>query len=330
MAKLVVREGGADRTIVLGAQVTIGRQPDNRVVLADVNASRRHAAVVLENGRYILQDLGSANGTFVNGARASRHPLVTGDVVQIGAASLRFEEEAPPADPAFASTLLGVPGFAETREAILPAATPRPPAPVPAPRPVAVAIPAPVASVAAAQALLPALESTAFAYAGFWRRFAAVLIDGILLGVPFAVLQRALFGLLGGTDPKALALGFALLQGVVTLLYFARWESSVSGATLGKKVLGIRVVDESGARAGFGKALGRNLAKIVSGAVCGLGYLVAAFTLRKRAWHDSLAGCLVIKAGSMPSNGAASACRACGAVPRLGISYCTQCGQRLG
>ncbi|HCF60308.1 MAG TPA: hypothetical protein DFS52_20205, partial [Myxococcales bacterium] len=166
---------------------------------------------------------------------------------------------------------------------------------------------------------------------------AAVLIDGILLGIPLFVLQRAAFALLAGdVEPQLFVAGFSIFQLVVTLLYFARWESSAKGATFGKRILGIRVVDESGRRVGFGKALARNLGKILSGAVCGLGYLFAAFTLRKCAWHDSLAGCLVVKAASVPSAThpaqamGGAICGACGASARPGLAFCTQCGRRLG
>lgn len=145
------------------------------------------------------------------------------------------------------------------------------------------------------------------------------------------MLQRAAFALLaGGVEPQLFVAGSSVFQLAVTLLYFARWESSAKGATFGKRILGIRVVDESGRRVGFGKALARNLGKILSGAVCGLGYLFAAFTLRKCAWHDSLAGCLVVKAASVPASAsAAGVCRGCGASSRPGLAFCTQCGRRL-
>ena len=331
MAKLIVREGGEAREIALGGRVTIGRQPDNEVVLADASSSRRHAAIVPENGRYALQDLGSANGTRVNGARVSHHLLAIGDVVQIGDASLLFSEDAPQADPAYAATAMAMPAFVPGALAYPAPAEPAAPIPAAIAAPAARPQRAPVAAPHPSAHPAPEPEPQALAYAGFWRRVAAVLIDGILLGVPFFVLQRAALGLLGGIEPQVLALGFGLLQMTVTLLYFARWESSAKGATFGKRLLGIRVVDESGGRVGFGRALARNLAKVLSGAICGFGYLFAAFTLRKCAWHDSLAGCLVVKdlGSSMAVPSAGGACRGCGAGSRPGLTYCTQCGRRL-
>jgi diguanylate cyclase (GGDEF)-like protein len=63
---------------------TIGRHMSSTVVLADDGVSRRHARIVPEEGGYTLEDLGSANGTFVAGERIARHQLSDGDVFQLG------------------------------------------------------------------------------------------------------------------------------------------------------------------------------------------------------------------------------------------------------
>jgi uncharacterized RDD family membrane protein YckC len=60
--------------------------------------------------------------------------------------------------------------------------------------------------------------------------------------------------------------------------------------------MGLRVVDEQGNRISFGRATGRFFAKFVSGIILLLGYIMVAFTERKRALHDMMAGTLVIKA----------------------------------
>jgi hypothetical protein len=72
--------------------VTIGRHPDCDVVLNDQEVSRQHAEVRREDGGFVIVDLGSLNGTKVNGAgvKAPR-PLEDGDVITIGAHTLRFE-----------------------------------------------------------------------------------------------------------------------------------------------------------------------------------------------------------------------------------------------
>jgi len=88
---------------------------------------------------------------------------------------------------------------------------------------------------------------------------------------------------------------FAILLSVImSWLYFALMESSSRGATLGKMALGIRVTDLSGNRISFGKATGRYFGKIVSSMILMIGYLMAAFTERKQALHDMMAGCLVV------------------------------------
>jgi adenylate cyclase len=76
-----------------GNCVTIGRSPDNSLVLSDAKISRHHAEVrLVSSGQYRLSDLGSANGTLLNGRRLTApRELQNGDIIQIGTASLRFE-----------------------------------------------------------------------------------------------------------------------------------------------------------------------------------------------------------------------------------------------
>jgi pSer/pThr/pTyr-binding forkhead associated (FHA) protein len=67
------------------ATITLGRQPDNTIVLADPQASRHHASISWEAGKYIIQDLGSANGTYVNERRVTAPlPLQHGFVIRVG------------------------------------------------------------------------------------------------------------------------------------------------------------------------------------------------------------------------------------------------------
>jgi uncharacterized RDD family membrane protein YckC len=82
---------------------------------------------------------------------------------------------------------------------------------------------------------------------------------------------------------------------VVGWLYFALMESSSHQATLGKMALGIRVTDLQGGRLTFGRATARFFGKIVSGLICYIGFIMAAFTERKQALHDMIAGTLVVR-----------------------------------
>lgn len=131
-------------------------------------------------------------------------------------------------------------------------------------------------------------------YAGFWRRFAAWILDGLLLSLvtlPFTLQFD------GGTAAEAARSSAAgTISTVVGWLYFALMESSGKQATVGKMALGIIVTDLDGRRIGFGRATGRYFAKILSALTLGIGFLMAGFTERKQALHDMVASCLVIKA----------------------------------
>lgn len=142
-----------------------------------------------------------------------------------------------------------------------------------------------------------------FVYAGFWLRAGAYVIDiililaiafvvGAILGVIIVTLGMDIDEVLGTNQPIGAGdiIGFA-----IGLLYFASMESSASGGTLGKRAVGIRVVNLSRQRISFGNAVGRHFGKILSGLILLIGFLMAGFTARKQALHDMMAGTLVIK-----------------------------------
>ena len=86
---LVLPDGS--RIEVAGHPVVIGRLPDCEITVADPNVSRRHAEIRVEDGRAQVADLGSTNGTKVNGAPISTHPLSDGDTITVGLTTIRFE-----------------------------------------------------------------------------------------------------------------------------------------------------------------------------------------------------------------------------------------------
>ncbi|HEV3253574.1 MAG TPA: RDD family protein [Candidatus Acidoferrales bacterium] len=145
------------------------------------------------------------------------------------------------------------------------------------------------------------------AYAGFWLRFVAIIIDGIVLGVvlgiPFAVVMTAMgVSFIGVSRPEEMAgpfIGvFALFEIIIFAgqwLYYALMESSSWQATLGKKALGLYVTDMNGQRITFGRATGRYFGKLISGMILLIGYMMAGFTEKKQALHDIMAGCLVLR-----------------------------------
>lgn len=84
-ANLVVVAGPSPGQVYsLGAQAVIGRDPLADIVIEDAAVSRRHARIVTSGDRYFVEDLGSANGTYVGGTRVPRRELQDGDRVQLG------------------------------------------------------------------------------------------------------------------------------------------------------------------------------------------------------------------------------------------------------
>lgn len=71
--------------------ITVGRHPDSNLVLADPNVSRSHAEIRPQGDRYAVVDLGSTNGTKVNGVKIAQHLLQDGDEVSFGNTRMRFE-----------------------------------------------------------------------------------------------------------------------------------------------------------------------------------------------------------------------------------------------
>ncbi|GAB4429911.1 MAG: clostripain-related cysteine peptidase [Chloroflexi bacterium OHK40] len=121
------------RAFPLGAApLSFGRTPDNAIVLVSPLASRRHAEVRIEAGGYVLYDLGSSNGTLVNGQRVSTHRLRAGDVVTIGDESFRFEE---PVAAQVAPTAGAPPPPAAAPQPLPPLTPPPPPSSFPSPQP---------------------------------------------------------------------------------------------------------------------------------------------------------------------------------------------------
>jgi uncharacterized RDD family membrane protein YckC len=148
------------------------------------------------------------------------------------------------------------------------------------------------------------------AYAGFWLRFVAWIIDRILLGVSFSFISLPIMAASGlrnmmmnhppQTLPELLGM-FSMLSRLIALavvfnwLYYVLLESSAWQATLGKKALGLEVTDMAGRRISFARATGRYFGKIVSAFILMIGFIMAGFTAQKQALHDMMAGCLVIR-----------------------------------
>lgn len=119
--------------------------------------------------------------------------------------------------------------------------------------------------------------------AGFWRRLGAALLDGIMVGIVGGILIAALKGV-----------GYALYL-IITIAYFVYFEGGPTGATLGKRALGIRVVDfDTGGPIGYGRAFIRLIGRWVSAIVIYIGYLWMLWDKEKQCWHDKAANDVVV------------------------------------
>ena len=141
-----------------------------------------------------------------------------------------------------------------------------------------------------------------YQYAAPIKRFAAMFIDGIVVGAvsfPFGlVLGLIVAASMQGKDPEGIQVVGQTLGNIVGItiswLYFALMESSPKSATLGKMALGLMVLDTDGYPISFGQATGRYFGKILSALPCYAGFIAAFFNEKKQTWHDSMANTVVV------------------------------------
>jgi uncharacterized RDD family membrane protein YckC len=144
-------------------------------------------------------------------------------------------------------------------------------------------------------------EDVSKKYAGFWLRAFAFVIDFLFLWAITAIICFPIgyvVGLNSNTivEAEAYATGWGGLAGIlIQWLYFSVSESSVWQATIGKKIMKIKVIDYSGNRISFAKANGRHWSKIISALILFMGYFMVAFTDKKQGLHDKIAKTLIVK-----------------------------------
>lgn len=135
---------------------------------------------------------------------------------------------------------------------------------------------------------------------GFGTRLLATVIDGITVGF-FGFMLSFVIGFIAilvdiytpepASGPLELLIVLCML-GFSLVYYVGLWSSE--GSTLGKSVLGLRVVGTDGSQLTTGKALLRYFGYIISALVLSIGFIWAAFDGRRQGWHDKIAGTLVI------------------------------------
>lgn len=137
-------------------------------------------------------------------------------------------------------------------------------------------------------------------YASGTRRLGAFIIDWLALHIIFSLLIWRWIWNPFDYDFNIIhwglhIWGLHLIRGTITILYYAAMESSRYQATIGKIVLGVKVVDHNNQRLEFPRALLRNVSKILSGFILGIGYLMIIFDDRKQGLHDKIADTFVVK-----------------------------------
>jgi uncharacterized RDD family membrane protein YckC len=150
-------------------------------------------------------------------------------------------------------------------------------------------------------------------FGGFWIRFVALVIDGIILGAVGLIVRIPLGLAIGGAgltlgrnpDPSEILGMLPAVMGMIGLFWFIHMALSLAyevyflttrGATPGKMVLGLKVIREDGSNLSAGVAAGRFFGKYLSGLTLCIGFLLAAFDREKRALHDHICQTRVIYA----------------------------------
>ena len=280
MPKLILANGEALDIVVdsYNPNITLGRA-NCELNLSDVSVSSKHAQITRSaDGKLCLSDLGSTNGTFINGSQLkpqNHYSLQDGDEIQFGGISTTYSENSDQ----------------NNNNSYLPQQT------------------------SSGQVVHKNYEKAGHAperyngnnnlknaeYAGFWIRFGASFIDGLIVSAGSSVTVVIVSVLTHSTLNKEFlaspAYNFAsLINMILGWLYYVLQESSPAQATPGKMIFGLRVTDMNGERISFLRATGRYFGKWVSSMILFIGYIMAAFSSRKQALHDKMAGCLVVKA----------------------------------
>ncbi|NES64587.1 MAG: hypothetical protein F6K24_04640, partial [Okeania sp. SIO2D1] len=132
-------------------------------------------------------------------------------------------------------------------------------------------------------------------YGGFWNRFVAFFIDGIITSIGSIIICVVLGNLYeaGGGSNEGSAVIYFFVSFLFIWLYFAIMESSVKQAILGKMAMRLVVTDKRDNPLTFGRATARYFAKLLSFLILMIGFIIAAFTEKKQAFHDIVAGTIV-------------------------------------
>ena len=149
-------------------------------------------------------------------------------------------------------------------------------------------------------------DSTGPVYAGFWRRFVAVVVDIILIWIVTIPINWGIMMMGWRYVPTIRD------SGPLTLIFYSFWQwatlitvalelayyvyfISQKGATIGKMLMGVKVVTATGGPVSVARAFARFFARYLSGLILWIGYIMAAFDDQKRALHDYICNTRVIR-----------------------------------
>lgn len=133
-----------------------------------------------------------------------------------------------------------------------------------------------------------------FRYAGFWIRFAAAFVDGLILWVVETAVRVAVTAAASTSSMQTASFILVGLNFMIQAAYSIWFVGNPGGSTLGMMACGIKVVKADGEPVGYGRATGRFFAALLSSMIIGIGYLMIAFDEEKRALHDRICDTRVI------------------------------------
>ena len=124
-------------------------------------------------------------------------------------------------------------------------------------------------------------------YQGFWIRFVAALLDGLIVSLPVGIIQS---GLVWATGIDSLRYLISLAM-VIFIIYM----EGIQGGTPGKLIMGMRIVNEQGQYIGIPSAILRYIGKILSALILLIGYFMIGWDPKKQGLHDKIAKSYVVK-----------------------------------
>ena len=149
-------------------------------------------------------------------------------------------------------------------------------------------------------AAAPGMPAAPARYGGFWRRFWACMLDGIVLGFVSMLVYGAGIVIVRFISPeiedtlKALLIPQIVANTFIKAFYFIYFHG-LTGQTVGKIAMGLKVVKRDGDTIGLGRATVRYFGSFISLLFAGLGFAWIAFDSRKQGWHDKMAGSFVVR-----------------------------------